>query len=366
MIPLTILQTLTPKLRSGLGFLTLFCLVGGLIGGVIVYQLELANLAQLSQRIDDSDTGSLQALTLSVDSDGDQINDLEDPDDDNDGILDVVEGDGDADNDGIPNRLDTDSDDDLIPDAIEGRPLNRHSSNPAQPEVMIDIRNSLSYNGQTIIYSFDVGPDATEMQALLTTDHPLANFGLYAQVGKEPTLSEYTWSNTTSRNKEHIFARPEAGTWYVMVHNSNGFFADFELTVTVAKSTSENGPESGQEPSTAPLEYESANVLEIQDRLSYSDEKKTYSFDVPPGAIEMGAILTIDNSRADFDLYAQFESPPSLDTYSWSSSTPGAETHTFGTPEPGTWHIMVHNAAEGFSSDFSLVVTLKQAASEEP
>jgi gliding motility-associated-like protein/uncharacterized repeat protein (TIGR01451 family) len=56
-----------------------------------------------------------------LDTDGDQVSDIDDLDDDNDGILDTVEGEDDPDGDGIPNRLDLDSDGDAIPDNIEAQ-----------------------------------------------------------------------------------------------------------------------------------------------------------------------------------------------------------------------------------------------------
>jgi len=57
--------------------------------------------------------------TNPVDSDGDGIVDVLDPDSDNDGIPDGVEGDEDVDGDGIANFRDRDSDDDGLPDTVE-------------------------------------------------------------------------------------------------------------------------------------------------------------------------------------------------------------------------------------------------------
>lgn len=54
-----------------------------------------------------------------MDSDGDGLANLEDPDSDGDGILDAIEGMGDPDGDGLPNYLDPDSDNDGISDRLE-------------------------------------------------------------------------------------------------------------------------------------------------------------------------------------------------------------------------------------------------------
>jgi outer membrane biosynthesis protein TonB len=62
-----------------------------------------------------------------LDTDGDGLSNMHDPDDDGDGIPTLLEGRGDADGSGLPNYLDLDSNDNGIPDAVEAGP------DPAQP-----------------------------------------------------------------------------------------------------------------------------------------------------------------------------------------------------------------------------------------
>jgi len=60
-------------------------------------------------------------LSGSIDTDGDELPDVQDSDSDGDGIPDTIEGLVDTDNDGTPDYLDTDSDADGIPDGVEAQ-----------------------------------------------------------------------------------------------------------------------------------------------------------------------------------------------------------------------------------------------------
>jgi LruC domain-containing protein/uncharacterized repeat protein (TIGR01451 family) len=82
---------------------------------------QAAGIPTVAGDIPDADgDGIADADEFAGDSDGDGIDNVNDPDDDGDGIVTPTEGLQDADADGVANYLDTDSDGDGIEDSVEG------------------------------------------------------------------------------------------------------------------------------------------------------------------------------------------------------------------------------------------------------
>ncbi|MEM7127906.1 MAG: SdrD B-like domain-containing protein [Chloroflexota bacterium] len=102
------------------------------------------------------------AFTGGLDTDGDNIPDVDDLDDDNDGILDTDEGSGgvDTDSDGVPDSRDLDTDNDGIPDSIESVPAGSTPLDVDENGVIDNAESGGGFGPNGLADGLETGPES--------------------------------------------------------------------------------------------------------------------------------------------------------------------------------------------------------------
>lgn len=183
---------------------------------------------------------------------------------------------------------------------------------------VLDETNLVAIQGEMLHYSFEVAPDVTNLNVLMSNvSH---DPDLYVRFGIPPTLDDYDCRPYKGGGSDEVcdINNPQAGTWYVMVHA----YSDFSGVSLLA--TTSTGDVGG---STTLLNE--ANIAATEGEFLY------YSFEVVSGTANLNVLMS--NVSDDPDLYVRFGNEPTLNDYDCRPYDGGGsnEVCDFNNPQAG-------------------------------